>query len=198
MLLTRLASYFEQQNDWIVVELNPELDMLEYFASSIYEKVNNKLPFIKKEFGFSFNGISFSLSGDKPVSNIVTLLEKMFEILKKQNKRILICVDEIANKKNVKTFVQQFQIFLRKDYPVYLLMTGLYENVRDLQNEKTLTFLYRAPRINISPLNLFDIAESFEMILGVSKTVSIELSKMTKGFAFAYQALGYIMYKHNS
>lgn len=28
-------------------------------------------------------------------------------------------------------------------------MTGLYENIYEIQNEKTLTFLYRTPRIEI-------------------------------------------------
>ena len=116
VMLTRLSKYFSALKDWIVVELNPETDMLEYLASSVYEQANMKFRFLKKEFSFSFQGLSISLSGEKPVSNVVTLLEQMFEVIKKKGKKVLICIDDISNNQNVKTFVQQYQIFIRKDY----------------------------------------------------------------------------------
>ena len=141
--------------------------MLEYFASSIYEKSNNKYKFLKKDFSFSFQGVSISFSGDKPVTNVITLIEKMLETLKKKNKKILICIDDVSNNQNIKTFVQQYQIFIRKDYPLFLLMTGLFENVRNLQNEKSLTFLYRAPKIHMLPLNTGAIIDSYKSIFDI-------------------------------
>lgn len=196
VLLNRIYNYFENLDDWIVVELNPETDMLEYLASSIYEKTNMKFKFLKKEFSFSFRGISISLSGDNPVSNVITLLEKMFDILKKKNIKVLVCIDDISNNQNVKIFVQQFQIFIRKNYELFLLMTGLYENVRSLQNEKSLTFLYRAPQISMNPLSLISIGESFIDLLDAKKEDAIQMAKLTKGYAFAYQVLGYVMFKN--
>ena len=53
----------------------------------------------------------------------------------------------------MRSFAHDFQSLLRDDYPVFALMTGLYENIYDLQNEKSLTFLYRAPKIILEPLN---------------------------------------------
>ena len=195
VMLTRLSKYFSALKDWIVVELNSETDMLEYLASSVYEQANMKFRFLKKEFSFSFRGLSISLSGEKPVSNVVTLLEQMFEVIKKKGKKVLICIDDISNNKNVKTFVQQYQIFIRKDYPLYLLMTGLYENVRSLQNGKSLAFLYRAPSTNIGSLNLMEIADSFEGTLKVSREEAVKMAKLTNGYAFAYQVLGYVFFE---
>ena len=196
VLLTKISKYFEKLDDWIVVELNPETDMLEYFASNLYEKMKSKIKFLKKEFSFSFNGVSFSISGDKPVSNVITLIENMLDIITKKEKKILICIDDISSNQNVKTFIQQFQIFIRHDYPLFLLMTGLYENVRSLQNEKSLTFLYRAPQISIGALSLISISDSFEKALSVKKEDAILMSKMTNGYAFAYQTLGYVLYEN--
>lgn len=197
VLLTKTEKYFNDLDDWIVVELNPETDMLEYLASTIYEKSNAKYKFINKEFSFSFSGISFSISGEKPVSNVITLIEDMLDVLAKKKKRVLICIDDVSNNKYVKTFVQQYQIFIRKDYPLFLLMTGLFENVRNLQNEKSLTFLYRSPQINVGSLSLISIAESFEEILAVKKESAIQMAKLTNGYAFAYQALGYVLVENN-
>ena len=81
------------------------------------------------------------------------MLELMLENIKKHNKRLLISVDEVTNCEFVKVFVSSFQIFLRQDYPIFLLMTGLFENIYDLQNDKALTFLYRAPKIMLEPLS---------------------------------------------
>ena len=197
VLLTRLSKYFDDLDDWIVVELNPETDMLEYLASSIYEKCKYKYKFVKKEFSFSFQGISISLSGDNQISNVITLLERMFDILLKKNKKVLICIDDVSGNQNVKTFVQQYQIFIRKEYPLFLLMTGLYENIRKLQNKKSLTFLYRTPQVNVGSLSLINIAKSFQDILNTTKEDAVALAKLTNGYAFAYQVLGYILYESN-
>ena len=120
--------------------------------------------------------------------------EKLLDVVKKNKKKVLICIDDVSSNANVKTFVQQFQILLRKDYPIYLLMTGLYENVRNLQNEKSLTFLYRAPQVRMNTLSLISIAESFEKELGAKREEAIKMSKLTKGYAYAYQVLGYILF----
>lgn len=195
VLLARLAKYFEKLDDWIVVELNPETDMLEYLASNIYEQANLKIKFLKKEFSFSFHGISFSVTGDNPVSNVVTFTEKILTYLSNKGKKVLICIDDVSNNKNMKIFVQQYQIFIRKEYPLFLLMTGLFENVRSLQNEKSLTFLYRALQIYLGPLSFVNVVTSFENTLEISHESAVALAKMTKGYAFAYQVLGYLMFE---
>lgn len=197
VLLSSISKRFEQLDDWIVVELNPELDMLESLASEIYEKSHMKFRFAKKELSFSFNGLSFSISGDTPVSNVSTLLEKMLHILERQGKKVFIAIDEVSNNKNMKVFAQQYQIFTRHDCPLFLLMTGLYENIKGLLDEKTLTFLYRAPTIQLESLSKQDIAYSFEKILNVDRTSAIELAKLTKGYAFAYQVLGFLCFENS-
>ncbi len=46
------------------------------------KKSNSKLMFNKKEFSFSFKSFTINLSGEKPVSNIITLIEKNLISLK--------------------------------------------------------------------------------------------------------------------
>lgn len=91
----------------------------------------------------------------------------------------------------MKAFAAAFQIFLRHDLPVYLLMTGPFENISALQNEKSLTFLYRAPKIHLDPLNIGTIAEDYHLVLGLDNEESLALAKLTKGYSFAFQVLGY-------
>ena len=77
---------------------------------------------------------------------------KGLESLKKNGKRVLIAIDEVTSTPCMREFVHSFQMFVRQDLPVFLIMTGLYQNIDLLQNEKGLTFLYRAPKITLSPL----------------------------------------------
>ena len=69
-----------------------------------------------------------------------------FEKLKNKGKKVLFIIDEIINNSYVKVFASNFQIYITQNYPVYLVMAGLFDNISNLQNEKSLTFLYRAPK----------------------------------------------------
>lgn len=73
-------------------------------------------------------------------------------------------------------------------------MTGLYQNVASFTKEKSLTFLYRAPKIYLKPLNLISIRNSYKSIFDISDEESLNLTKFTKGYAYAYQLLGDILF----
>lgn len=113
-------------------------------------------------------------------------------------KRVLVTIDEAVCNDTMKEFVSLFQIYMRQDLPVFLLMTGLYENIYELQNEKTLTFLYRAPKIELRPLNIGMIAEKYKSIFELTDEEATEMAKETRGYPFAFQVLGYLCFKHNT
>lgn len=196
VMLSNIASHFKEDDNWLVVELIPSFDMLDQLASKIYDNSLAHRIIDGKSIGFSFQGVSFSIKGDKPVTNVTSLLEILLNKLKKKNKRLLILVDEIAKNDYVRQFAQTFQLLLREEFDIFLLATGLYSNIYELQNDKALTFLYRCPKINLSPLNLETIAFSYQNYLKVSEKVSIDLAILTKGYAFAYQVVGFIMFKN--
>ena len=76
------------------------------------------------------------------------MLRDILEKVKEQGKKVLFIIDEIINNQYVKFFVSNFQIYITQNYPVYLVMAGLFDNISNLQNEKSLTFLYRASKIS--------------------------------------------------
>jgi hypothetical protein len=195
VLLSSLSSFFSERGDWLVVELNPELDMLEDLASRLYVEAPVKFHFAKKEFSFSFRGAGFRIEGERPIASASSLIEEMMRIISRKKKRVLITVDEVSVTPRIKAFAHEYQILLRHGFPVFLLMTGLFQNIRGLQNQKALTFLYRSPTIDLGPLSLISIARSYERLLGLSEAESLPLAKLTGGYAFAYQDLGYHLYR---
>ena len=193
--MNTIFEHFKQQKEWICVELNPESDMLEQLASKLYDEGKLKKLFLKAEFSFSFKGIGFSLSGDTTVVSISSLLKREFEYLAKKDIKVLIVVDEAVSNANMKVFAHEFQSFLREKYQVRLIMTGLYQNISLLENQKSLTFLYRAPKIYLGELNLLSISNSYKNIFNITDKESVALAKATSGYAYAYQLLGNILFE---
>lgn len=194
VMLNNIKKEFEDLDDWIVLNVNPELNILEGIAAKLYERGAIKKYFVKPSFNFSFKGFGFSLEGDTPIKDIETLLEKMLSIIKGKGKRVLVTIDEIANTKNIKIFSHTFKNLTNDGMPIYLLATGLNENVYSLQNDKTLTFIYRARKIEIGPLNLSAISRSYMNVLGLKEDVAYKCATLTEGYASAYQILGAILF----
>ena len=122
----------------------------------------------------------------------------MMEILRAHDRKLLIAIDEAANSPAMRKFVSEFQLLLRNKYPIYLLMAGLYDNLYQLHNEKTLTFLYRAPKIFLSPLNMSAVTESYRTTFHNSEEDARQMASLTKGYSYAYQVVGYLCWEEDS
>lgn len=199
VLLTRISRMIKENKDWIVIDLNPNRELLSQLAAGIYENSKVKHLFLSTSFSISFKGFGFGIEGKEPVSNIKTVVEKMLNVIKKSNKKVLMTIDEVSNNNYMRAFAHDFQSLLREEYPVYILMTGLYENVSSLQNSKNLTFLYRAPKIDLEPLNIRLIEEEYKKVFKNSDDEIIaKLAILTNGYAFAYQVIGMLYAKYNN
>lgn len=196
VLLSTISNQLKDDEKWIVVDPGPKDNILENIASEIYETCNLKRLFLKGEFSFSFNGLTFSLKGKEPTTTVISLLKKMIGHINEKGRRVLITIDEVDNSPQMKTFIQAYETLIRQGYKVLLLMTGLYENVSKLQDDKCLTFLYRAPKIVLTPLNISSIALSYQKYLNTDEETSFKLAKLTNGYAYAYQVLGYLLYSY--
>lgn len=90
----------------------------------------------------------------------------------------------------------EFGKWLRANLPVYLLCTGLYENIIDVCNVKNLTFFSRATTIKTEPLNKVLMSQIYANQPNVDLKMAKELASITKGYAYAFQNLG-VMYFSN-
>lgn len=196
VMMTSIASELRKKDNWIVVELNPTRDLLQSLAAKIYSIPELHALFVNAKLDFSAFGLGISIENAAPVTDIENALELMLKHIQKSEKRLLITVDEVTNSEYIRIFASSFQIFLRNDYPIYLLMTGLYENIYDLQNDKALTFLYRAPKLNLEPLNYTAIRKQYMDIFSLDMESAGELTSLTKGYPFAFQVLGYLYWEN--
>jgi len=198
VFMTSVCKRFQQEKGWIVVELNPDRDLLQSLAAKLSSEKTLKEIFTSAKINLSAFGLGLQIEGTDPERDIEVALAKMLSSLNKHHRKVLIAIDEVSSTPAMKVFASAFQIFLRQDLPLFLLMTGLYENVRALQDQKTLTFLYRVPRIALTPLNIGRMTDSYARIFGLSPESALEMAKKTKGYSFAFQVLGYFTWEYRN
>ena len=194
VFMSSIARKLSKDKNWIVIELNSSGELLRELASKLYNVKGLASGFKAEGINLSFWGIGLDIKKAAPITDLGTAVERMLERVAKDNKRVLITIDEVSNSKEMRYFAGEFQILIRHDFPLYLLMTGLYENINRLQNEDNLTFLYRAPKVYLSPLNQMRITERYEKLIGLSKDEAGRIAKITKGYSFAFQVFGYFIF----
>ena len=197
VFMTEVASRLEKLDEWISIELNPEKNLLDNLIAKLnaHESVSGIIRSAK--LNLSFWGIGIDIKGTPQITDNETAIIRIMEGIKKHGKKLLITIDEVTNSQTMKEFAAAFQIFIRHDLPIYLLMTGLFENISRLENEKSLTFLYRAPKINIKPLDMSTMTANYQKNFKLERDIALEMARSTRGYSFAFQVLGYFTWEYD-
>ncbi len=198
VLLTEIGKYFAEKSDWIVIDLTPERDLLTSFAAELYNYNGLAEIFRHAKLNLSLLGIGIEIDGADQITDLNVGIRRMLQSVKTQHKKVLVTIDEAVCNKTMKEFASVFQIYMRQELPVFLTLSGLYEKIYELQNEETLTFLYRAPKVELQPLNIGMIANRYQQIFRISDDDALAMAKETKGYSFAFQVLGYLTWKNQT
>ena len=196
--MTSIERKLAESEEWIIIRLNPERNMLEGLVAKLYDSKDFLTKFIDTGVNLSKFGIGVNITSKSPVADIESALEIILKEIKKKKKRLLVTVDEVSNTAYMREFASSFQIMIREELPIYLIMAGLYENIRSLENEKNLTFLYRALKYEMEPLNMTLIADRYSKTMGIKQDTAMEYALITKGYPFAYQALGKYLWEDDT
>jgi len=194
-------SEFNEDQGWLVYGLNPTRNMLQQLASALNgEKFINSssksksVSFSVSALGTGFGG-GYSATKQDSLFDVGIELKHMIEIVQKKHKKILITVDDVSKTTAMIEFAHEFGTWLRMNFPVYLVCTGLYENIIELGNVKNLTFFRRATTIQMNPINRVRIVEMYKKSLSIESSEAQALSKITNGYAYALQQLGALYFK---
>ena len=117
-------------------------------------------------------------------------LTKMISIANEKDYRVLIGIDDISKTPEIVRLLSIIGSMLLEGLSVYLLVTGLSENIEDFSSESNLTFFMRADSREIKTLNRFDITYMYEKLLGLASKEAKRMESISKGYAYAYQVLG--------
>ncbi len=197
VLLTEIENQLQEDDRWTVISLNPAIpDLVDSLARKLSRQKRLQTVFSNASIDLSAFGLGISLGNRAPVYDAESMIEEMLRSMDGHNRRLLVTIDEVSRTQQMRVFAGTFQNLMRRGLPIYLLMTGLYDNVTALQNINDLTFLYRAPKIMLSPLSTAQMARNYQDVLSLEEAAALYYARETKGYSFAFQSLGYYLWKY--
>ena len=196
--LTEIEKKIRENDNWIVVGVKSNGNIIEDIIANLYSSVPFLTSFVDANLNLTKFGIGLNLSNKSPVASLDYALKTILREVDRKGMRVLITIDEARKTKHMVDFIQEFQILIREELPVFLIAAGLYEDVESIENAEELTFFLRAAKYEMTPLNHTFIRNDYEKTLNVSREVAEKMATITKGYAFAYQALGKYMWDLNA
>lgn len=207
-----VMNHFRKQPGWLVYALSAGGDPLKTAIAMMSKEdfIDDKLRSETQSAEASVSGgISFISGAAKTGSSIqvshnehyysdeVTFKE-MLAAAKKHGYHVLIGIDDIAKSRSMVDFLSVLgSALLEADKDIHFICTGISKNIEDFVSVPHLSFFVRSDSIVMTPLDLHSIAQKYRTLLGASKEEAINLARFTDGYAYAYQVLGEICFKHD-
>jgi ABC-type enterochelin transport system ATPase subunit len=195
VLMSSIASDLEADKDWVVERAISTRDMVHELAVDLEDKKISSKADLSAEIDLPGIG-SVSVGKNRKEKTDVMRIRESLKALDRKHKKLLITVDEISDTPQMRDLSSVFQELIGENLPIYFLGTAIQENLDAIRNVKYMTFLYRAPRIGLEPLDIASVALRYKEVLQISDEDSRYMAKLTRGYSFAFQALGYIYWNH--
>ncbi|MCH3905289.1 MAG: hypothetical protein LKE17_06375 [Lactobacillus sp.] len=206
VFLLNVQKSLKQLDDWCFIRLNNGQGNLLFQLLHGLQRATGKslIDLLKnvKSVSLMGNSVSWQTLRESNLIDYDEYLSVLLTRLKKQGKSVLIGIDEIEISDDVRAFGSEYQTLIGDDFDISLLMTGLPSRISEVQNDDTLTFLLRSNRVYLSPLDEHSIANSYETAFlrggrAIDYGVLDKLSKSVKGYAYAFQTMGYYAWRYS-
>lgn len=100
--LTTLSNELAKNKEWIIVNLNPEMDLLHSLAADLANRKELYQIFKDAKINLSFFGFGLEIDSIPPITDTISALRNMLKQLTKKGKKILITIDEVKPNKTLK------------------------------------------------------------------------------------------------
>lgn len=204
VFMNAVGSRIDQDPQWTTVHLIIGENMVGRLTEMLYQQTTGKLQKLFREIaGVNLNfggvGVKFDIK-DAQTANYQYLLSQMLKIMQQHQQKLLVMIDEAQDVPGMVELASVYQVMISQGLPISIIMTGLPKNVQELQNNHVLTFLLRSGRINLSPLDYYDIRAQYQRELskrdpGIDPMVVRRIAQLADGYAYAFQLLGYLIWR---
>lgn len=188
--MTDLCDDFEKLNNWIVVKISPVENILDALYQILYHDARVHTLHTDTSVALSLPMVNISMNEKAPAENTTKAIDNILSALDKKGLNVLVAIDKVTNTAQMRAFISAFQIFVTNRRPIFFLATALFEEMEALRDVRNLTFLYRAPRLILSPLDIRAMAGTYQRVFGYTKTQRLRLAKATNGYSLAFPDSG--------
>lgn len=198
VFMNKVGRELQKYDDTVVITLHNTSDLFRM----IYIKLVPFLEKVKKwkstlSINLPFVSVSFSEASENHDEIYYKIeIEKILKAFKKINIRVVFCIDEVSNTPAIQKLAEEFNEWSMHDYRVSVIMTGLLKEVAELSGSHNLTFLVRADRFHVKKLLPLSVAQTYMSVFDISSNQAEKLAKLSKGYAYAFQLIGDLMYEN--
>ena len=166
VLLTDIALNLKSEKDWVVVNTASSDKFLENILGNLQLEASEKLASFTdliQSINLSFPGfgVGFGRTSPETPKNFQSLVLKLVRALDENGIGVLFTIDEVTNSEQMREFATTYQLLVRENYDICLLMAGLPQNIDELLSDDVLTFLRRATRIELSNLDISAVSLTY-------------------------------------
>lgn len=200
-LLGALANEAEQRG-WVSANVFAQEGMLEDIVQRTKDSAAHLIESDQKRSitGVSvahIGGLTFDTLKNDSASNWRTQMNELFAQIEETNTGLLITVDEVdSGLDELKQLISTYQMFVRENKKVMLLMAGLPHQVSSLLSGRTTSFLRRATRYNLGPIPSYEVRDAFRLTVisggrEITDEAVEEAVRVIDGFPYMFQLVGF-------
>lgn len=193
--MTNVTNRIAEKEDWIIIKITPIDNILEALYRILVNHKRVHQICIDAKIDISLLGINVSFSSKLPEQNTVQAIDDILQELSQHDIKLLVTIDEVTATEQMRAFVSAFQLFITNNRLIFFLGTALFDKFAELKDVANLTFLYRAPKIVLTPLDKYAMAATYRRVFNYSKEQTLKMALITKGYSLAFQLLGYAQWE---
>lgn len=200
----RIIRTLKDKKGWLVYPLSATGDVISTLISklSMESFIDSNFTTTSVSSSTSVGGSALVVSGNETVNvsksyhkddhyySDEATLTKMISIANQKKHKVLIGIDDISKTPDTVKLLSIIGSMILEGLKVYLVVTGLSENIEDFSSEKNLSFFKRADSKELKALNKYDITYMYEKLLNIDSTEAKRIETISQGYAYAYQVLG--------
>ena len=192
-LMHAVAKKLQNSKDWIVLDLNSSVPLVNDLSARLIDEATSGTGLLQLIYLALLGYAGLGFSDDAGKINFAS------HQLTKRGQNILITIDEAKADANMVDFANRFQMLVRKGVNVFVIITGLYEDIYKI-DEESIPLSLRAGKMFLKPLKIDKIKDVYKSTFEISDEEAQKMAELTKGHPFAFQAWGalYWEYRDNS
>ncbi|MDR3241649.1 MAG: AAA family ATPase [Lactobacillaceae bacterium] len=201
---TSLLSYLDKQLEKIPniipVKLSSNEDLLDNIMTGVEKELSISSEL--KELNFALPGLNFKFCDQETHGSFQYDFETLLQRVDRANKTVVILIDEVQNiTAQLRTFFASYLMYCIDELPIVVAAAGLPSSIDAVLNDESLTFLLRANRIKLQPLNLATIVDLYLNLfkgLGLKEKQAFRMAEASAGYPYLYQLIGHCLWEHTT
>ena len=188
-LMHAVAKKLQDSKGWVVIDLNSSTPLVNDLSARLIDEATSGTGIITLLYMALLTYAGLGFSDDAGRINFAS------EQLTKRKQNILITIDEAKADANMAEFASRFQMLVRHGINVFVIITGLYEDIYKV-DEDAIPLSLRAGKMFLKPLKIDKIKDVYKKTFEISDDEALRMAEMTKGYPFAFQAWGALYWEY--